>query len=260
MTSNDRGSSFEAAVFAQLIGLADAHPGFVEVHKQPELRLFEGRICRPDFELVYRTDQEHHELIECQSRNRSSFDIADKIRTAKLLSSRNRFLFVFEDLPNLGGHQRSALENDGVPCLSLGDLSRKLAQINVVVRAMKFSGVGSQAWPDLMLTLLKSSESDIRESLVAYLWESLFPLGDKLSFRPSGSISRGGAGYLPDSRAMEEGRELEGNEDHSLYLHPSLREGRVILALQSLRDRHDAESRPPRFGASKQWSCVTKAA
>jgi hypothetical protein len=98
---NLRGRAFEARVYALLSRLVDRHPGFIEVHAQPEIPLLNGQIKKPDFEWVYRTEQANHELIECQSRDRSSSEIAEKIRQIKTLSSRNRFIFVFEDLTRL---------------------------------------------------------------------------------------------------------------------------------------------------------------
>jgi len=131
--ANERGRSFEGKVAALLEELARANPGLVEITTQPELRLLNGQIKRPDFEIVYRLEQEHHELIECQSRERSSAEIADKIRNIKSLSSRNRFVFVFEEPKKLRKQHKAALESDGVNCLSFKDFVQKIKQIDLVL-------------------------------------------------------------------------------------------------------------------------------
>ena len=118
--SNDRGLAFEKRVQSLLLTLANDHSAFVEVTSQIEIQLLNGQVRKPDFELVYRIDQEHHELIECQSRDRSSLEIADKIKTIKALSARNRFIFVFEDYSKLSDEHRRVLEVDGVTSLLSG--------------------------------------------------------------------------------------------------------------------------------------------
>ncbi len=143
-----RGKAFESRVGALLNKVAARHPGFIEVVAQPEIVLLNSQMKRPDFELIYRLDQEHHELIECQSRDRSSPEIAEKIRQIKSLSSRNRFLFVFEDISSLSGEHRKVLEGDGVNCLSPEDLEAKLRQLDSVVGLLK----GALS-PDVLTTL-----------------------------------------------------------------------------------------------------------
>jgi hypothetical protein len=143
-TANRRGQEFEARIFAILDGLQKAHSGFVEINVHPEIKLLNGQVKRPDFELVYRIEQEHRELIECQSRDRSSSEIANKIRNIKSLSARNRFVFIFEDFARLGVEHRIALESDGVNCLSFDDFTRKISQIDLVLCFVKQSLRGSE--------------------------------------------------------------------------------------------------------------------
>jgi hypothetical protein len=143
-----RGQAFERRVLRILEDFAARHPGFVEIISQPEVPLTDGEVRRPDFELTYWTDQEHRELIECQSRKRSSTQLADKIRAIKAQSARNRFIFVFEDTARLSRLHRAALEGDGVPCLSVDDLRQKIAQLDGVI------GLLESKIPDLLQSLL----------------------------------------------------------------------------------------------------------
>jgi hypothetical protein len=124
-----------------LHGLARAHPEAVEVLVQPTQHLLNQESARPDFELVYVLDQKHHELIECQSRSRSSTAVADKIRKIKALSNRNRFVFVFEDGDALGPEHKRILESDGVMCLTFEEFQRKITQLDVVLSGLE-KGLG----------------------------------------------------------------------------------------------------------------------
>ncbi len=99
------------------------------------------RLTKPDFELIYRLEQEHRELIECQSRKRSSTDIADKIRNAKSLSSRNRYVFGFEDPAGLAKEHQRVLQSDGINCLSFAEFELKIDQLDVVVSALRRSSI-----------------------------------------------------------------------------------------------------------------------
>src|SRR5262249_33430776 len=95
----------------------------------------------PDFVLEYDMPEARHVItIECQDRQRSQKDIANKIRTMKSLSPRNRFLFVHGDqLPKATG---KALEADGTPYVSyeefvdfIADLSDSIKHTDRLVRA-----------------------------------------------------------------------------------------------------------------------------
>lgn len=124
---------------------------------QPEIVLLNAQVKKSDFELIYRLDQEHRELIECHGRERSSSEIAEKIRQVKSLSSRNRFVFVFEDISKSSDEHRRVLEADGVNCLSPDNFDRKLAQIDSVVGLLKKH---STAWNDAISSLRKKDRTD----------------------------------------------------------------------------------------------------
>lgn len=134
--STVRGKRFEATIEKMLRELEAKYPGFVEINTQLSITLFTSEERRPDFELVYRLEQEHRELIEVQSRNRSSSQIVDKIRSIKAHSSRNRFCFVFDDPECLSSEHKNALEGDGVMCLSPSEFATKLQQLDEVLAAV----------------------------------------------------------------------------------------------------------------------------
>jgi hypothetical protein len=110
-----RGTEFENLVGCLLELLRLQHPQAVTVKRHPHIDLQNGTFTVPDFELIcnfqYQID---HRLIECQDRERSSQDIAHKIRTVKALSSHNRFILVFKDHDYLSAAVRQALSADGV--------------------------------------------------------------------------------------------------------------------------------------------------
>lgn len=166
-----RGKTFEERIGAMLRHVAENHPTLVEVRAQPDIALLSGSIKRPDFELIYRVEQEHRELIEVQSRDQSSADLAAKIRVIKSLSSRNRFVFVFEDIHRLSPTHRRELEQDGVQCLSPAEFDQKLNQLDAVLEALKRSVFGHDGpailkpktgFAQLIRGLLKSAQKDHR--------------------------------------------------------------------------------------------------
>lgn len=122
MGKNSRGYKFEERVKDLLCQLSSRYPDHVTVNKQPTLELFNGDKLRPDFELKYNLGF-HIEanLIECQSRNNSSLDIVHKIRNAKSLSRRNRFLFVYENSNFLSHSNEMSLRSDGINCYSFDE-------------------------------------------------------------------------------------------------------------------------------------------
>jgi hypothetical protein len=168
--STHRGGRFETEIGRLLEALAHSHRGLVDVNVQPEVRLLSGAVKRPDFELVYRLEQEHRELVEVQSREHSSAELAAKIKLIKSLSSRNRFVFVFEHVDALSATHRRELEQDGVQCLSPDDFRQKLRQLDAVLVALKNSARVNDAdvstrqpgFLELMQSLLKTSSSTYR--------------------------------------------------------------------------------------------------
>ncbi len=112
----NRGRKFENRVAQILMTLVKIHPVTVAVTEHPRVTLpYRRRPREPDFELVYRLPhQTSHRLIECQSRNVSKTDIVDKIRSMKILSEKNRFIFVYENPGSVKKSLREDLEPDGI--------------------------------------------------------------------------------------------------------------------------------------------------
>ncbi len=116
VASSNRGRKFENRVAQLLIALVKIHPVTVAVTEHPKVTLPYRRWPRePDFELAYRLPhQTSRRLIECQSRNVSKQDIVDKIRSMKMLSEKNRFIFVYENPESVKRSLREDLESDGI--------------------------------------------------------------------------------------------------------------------------------------------------
>lgn len=135
--SNSRGQSFENRVRKLLEDLRDRHTDSVEIEYQPELHLHTGETVYPDFELMYDLGfQKDARLIECQSRKRSSSAIVHKIRHIKSLSTRNRFIFVYEDEAFLSESVRSSLEADGVSFYAVKDFEAFIASLDKTLTDM----------------------------------------------------------------------------------------------------------------------------
>jgi len=77
---NRRGKNFEQRVSAILEVLAMLHPYRASFVCQPTLRLIDGHKLRPDFELRIKLPHSREaQLLECQSRDRTSQQIVDKL-------------------------------------------------------------------------------------------------------------------------------------------------------------------------------------
>jgi hypothetical protein len=134
--ANQRGKEFEDMVAGCLNLLQSRHQKTVEVRSHPRISLQNGTIVIPDFELTCMfPHQIDRRLIECQSRNKSSQDIAHRIRTIKALSPRNRFILVFRDVDYLSAAVKQALDADGVVCYPLLEFAAFLSKLSDALTA-----------------------------------------------------------------------------------------------------------------------------
>ncbi|HEX3555113.1 MAG TPA: hypothetical protein VIA62_17965 [Thermoanaerobaculia bacterium] len=134
--ANQRGKEFEDLVAGCLGLLISRHPKTVEVKHHPHLDLQNGTFVIPDFELTCTfPHQIDRRLIECQSRTKSSQDIAHRIRTIKSLSPRNRFILVFRDADYLSAAVKQALDADGVVCYPLLEFAAFLSKLSDALTA-----------------------------------------------------------------------------------------------------------------------------
>jgi hypothetical protein len=139
--SPQKGRRFEEQVGAVLEILLASHPNVVKVARQPRFLLNDGQEVTPDFDLQFELPFEvGHYLIECQDRKRSKADIAQKIRYIKILSPRNRFIFVYSS--SLPEATRRALDADGVLVMSLEDFGAFLARIETTLTALRNAKAG----------------------------------------------------------------------------------------------------------------------
>ena len=132
--TNKRGYDFENRVGLLLFKLTRKFPSHISVRRQVKLELHNGDEVIPDFELsVNLSYQIDTHLIECQSRIKSTPDIKRKIGEMKSLSSRNRFLFVFEDEEFLSPTHRKSLESDGVNLYSFVQFKEYVGALSAVM-------------------------------------------------------------------------------------------------------------------------------
>lgn len=118
------GYGFEQEVEAALRYLERKFPDIVKVSSQPAF-LEALRPHRADFELEYKLGGlTHQHLIECQNRNRSSHEIADKIYAVRGTSDRGRYIFVYKDSEYLSETVAKRLKEMGVLCFNFDDLKR----------------------------------------------------------------------------------------------------------------------------------------
>lgn len=162
--SYDRGMEFEKLVAILLNLLRVRHPEKVRITRHPRVKLYNGTVAIPDFELV--CDLPHqidHRLIECQDRHRSSQDIAHKIRDIKSLSRKNRVVLVYREPEYLSQPVRRALDADGVVCYSLYELATFLERMGQTLDAL----VKRAPSADLAGEMAKTIKREVGESGVA---------------------------------------------------------------------------------------------
>lgn len=138
MESHARGAAFENRVRGLLESLQSDHPGIAKISRHPRLQLQSGEIVIPDFELEYDLGfQKDVRLVECQSRQRSSADVVHKIRHVKSLSSRNRFIFVYEDADFLDSPLRASLDADGITFYSYDEFETFIQRLSLALRGIE---------------------------------------------------------------------------------------------------------------------------
>jgi hypothetical protein len=145
--SVDRGRAFEIEIRDVLLAFQAEHTERVQVDDHSRMTLHDGQEVIPDFVLVYEMpDSQHVITIECQSRERSQKDIANKIRTMKALSNRNRFFFVYRD--HLPEATRKALDADGTATLSYSGFVNYIAKLSAMISFIDESSMSLLVLPD----------------------------------------------------------------------------------------------------------------
>jgi hypothetical protein len=117
--NTEKGYDFEHDVETVLRELEKKFPERVKVTAQREFRHV-PRPHRADFELEYKLGGlTHQHLVECQNREKSSYDIADKIYTVRGTTDRNRYILVYKDSGYLSEPVAKRLKEMAVLCFDL---------------------------------------------------------------------------------------------------------------------------------------------
>jgi hypothetical protein len=132
-----RGKTLEDHIDASLRHVAAGHPGLVEVRVHREIALLSGTAKRPVFELIFRLEQEHRELIAVQGHDPSPAELLVNVRIMKNFSPNSRFVFVFEAVDSFSPAHKLELEQEGVECLSPAEFDQKLKRLDDVLMAEK---------------------------------------------------------------------------------------------------------------------------
>jgi hypothetical protein len=130
----EKGRSFEQQIEELLVQLRVDFPLRFQFTRQPRIELHSGEYVIPDFEIV--VDLPHvcsKYLIECQDRNRNSKTILHKIQHTRALSSRNKFIFVYNT--TVSAETMRALHADGVLVHSRDDFTHFREQVRHTLRA-----------------------------------------------------------------------------------------------------------------------------
>jgi hypothetical protein len=169
------GQEFESMVESVLRLLQSLHPGVAEVRRHPHLSLYNSVEIIPDFELVYRLPhQVERRLIECQDRDTITHDIVRKIKDARTLSDRNRFIFVYSDRSALSDAVRRDLDSAGIVHYDFADFVAMIFQLNRTLEATGTATVVLSPKEQILADLNRAYE-DIREQarkLIALISES----------------------------------------------------------------------------------------
>jgi len=136
MKQEEKGKAFENMANLVLEELRSRHSNRVKIIRQLRLELYDGRLIIPDFDLHFRMHHgEERYLIECQDREHSDPEIADKIRTAKALSKRNKFIFVYR--ATIPEATKLALESGGVLVMMFNEFVDFIAKIDMNLSAIE---------------------------------------------------------------------------------------------------------------------------
>jgi len=126
--------NFENAVVGVLEMLRAEFPSRVCLSKQPRICLQNEEIVIPDFEIAVDLPHVYSKyLIECQDRKKNSKSIIHKIQYMRTKSSRNKFIFVYNNKISKG--TETSLRNEGVIVLSLAGLVEFTDRLKITLRA-----------------------------------------------------------------------------------------------------------------------------
>ncbi len=130
------GKKFEGSVHTRFDQLMSKFPDRVSFVYQPRIELAGNRCLIPDFELsVKHLHEKTVTLFECQNRRRNSVEVADKIRTLKQRSNRNRVYFLYP--VDISLPLKNELENDGVVLLDFERFVRYVDQLDMEMMAIE---------------------------------------------------------------------------------------------------------------------------
>lgn len=126
---SSKGYEFESEVEKILRHLEGKFPNRVKITAQPD---FPGaaRPHRADFELEYQIGGlAHRHLIECQHRERSSHEIADKIYAVRGICDRHRYIFIHKDKDYLSKRVQLRFMRMGVLCFDFAAFQGFITQL-----------------------------------------------------------------------------------------------------------------------------------
>jgi len=154
--STSKGRDFERQVHDALLRIEARFPECVKVTAQSAFSTaVSGRPHRADFEFEYKLGGlTHQHLIECQNRNRSSHEIADKIYAVRGTSDRNRYILVYKDAEYLSPPVQERLTRMGVLHFTFKAFKRDFLDQLEADLALRRIGLLVYRWPVRLLQKL----------------------------------------------------------------------------------------------------------
>jgi len=204
-TSHRKGQRFESRVKNILERLAARFPETIQIKTQA-LHDAAPRRHRPDFELEYELGGlRHQHLIECQDRDAYAYDLSDKIYTVRGTTSRNRYIFVYNNANFVGSPQEKRLRDMGVLIFNLqsfeeflGQLEADIALRELGLRALddtpakpqpKISSIPARSARALREKRASATKmSELRESAIRYNPDRNSPVDHSMLPLPSNSF------------------------------------------------------------------------
>jgi hypothetical protein len=205
--NTEKGYDFEHDVESVLRDLEKKSPARVKVTAQRDFRDV-PRPHRADFELEYKLGGlTHQHLIECQNRDRSSHEIADKIYAVRGTSDRNRYILVYRDSSYLSEPVAKRLKEMGVLCFDFESFKKTFVtqlEADIALHGIGLNVLGNPKLREILADILKGrdrpdvsnlliDDSDIAKPAID---KKLFDSGSKYDYRRSD----------PPDRAMSSGR------------------------------------------------------